>query len=131
MKILLLKRTFKTGDVIFKEGEVGTEAYLIRSGYVAITKTDSGQTIELATRGPGEIIGEMALLDEKPRSATIVAKSQVEAEVITRSDLRKMLENAPEPLVTIINQLLVRLRDTSDLAASLAADASRNETLRD
>jgi CRP-like cAMP-binding protein len=127
MKILLLKRTFRTGETIFREGEPGTEAYLIRRGYVSITKTDAGRTIELATRGPGEIIGEMALLDEKPRSATVAAKSEVEVEVITRGDLHKLLENAPEPLVTILHQLLIRLRDTSDLAASLAAERAEEE----
>lgn len=122
MKLLLLKRTFSSGEVLFREGEPGNETFLIREGYVRITKTDAGKTIELATRGPGEIIGEMALIDDKPRSATVTAKTPVGVEIITKGDLKKMLASAPEPLVTILNQLLVRLRDTTDLAASLASE---------
>ena len=123
LKNILLKKTFESGQTLFKEGDAGTEAYLVRSGYVAISKVDGSKVVELATRGPGEIIGEMALIDDKPRSASVIAKTKVEAEVITRADLKNMLASAPEPLVTILHQLLVRLRDANDLAASFAADS--------
>jgi CRP-like cAMP-binding protein len=122
LKIILLKKTFESGQVIFNEGDVGTEAYLLRSGYVTVTKLEEGKTVELATRGPGEILGEMALIDDKPRSASVIAKTRVEAEVITRADLKDMLAHAPEPLVTILHQLLVRLRDANELAASYMAE---------
>jgi CRP-like cAMP-binding protein len=117
IKIMLLKKMFDTGNVIFKEGEMGTEAYLIRSGYVTIWKMEAGRVIELATRGPGEIIGEMALIEERPRSASVTAKGKVEVEVITRNELKKMMEGVPEPLAMIIHQLMQRLRDTNELAA--------------
>jgi len=123
LKIILLKKTFESGQVIFKEGDPGTEAYLIRTGYVAISKAEGSQMVELATRGPGEIMGEMALIDDKPRSATVSAKTKVEAEVITRTDLKSMLSQAQEPLVTILHQLLVRLRDANEMAASYAAES--------
>ena len=122
IKVLLLKKTFEVGQTIFKEGEQGSEAYLVRSGYVAIWKADGARRIELATRGPGEIMGEMALIDDKPRSATVTAKTKVEAEVITRNDLKAMLSEAPEPVVLILHQLLTRLRDSNELAASYAPD---------
>jgi len=83
--------------------------------------------VELATRGPGEILGEMALIDDKPRSATVSAKTKVEAEVITRADLKGMLSHAPEQLVTILHQLLVRLRDANEMAASYAAESESND----
>lgn len=120
IKIMLIKKTFESGQVVFKEGEPGIEAYLIRSGFVSIRKTDADRDIELASRGPGEIIGEMALLDHRPRSATVVAKGPLEVEVITHKSLDEMLEHAPEPLVKIINQLLQRLRDVNELAAMYA-----------
>jgi len=117
IKIMLLKKTFETGNVIFKEGEIGNEAYLIRSGYVTIWKMEAGRVIELAARGPGEIIGEMALIEERPRSASVSAKGKVEVEVITRTELKKMMEGVPEQLSMIIHQLMQRLRDTNELAA--------------
>jgi CRP-like cAMP-binding protein len=117
IKIMLLKRTFDSGQTVFKEGDPGVEAYLIREGYVSIWKMDGGRKVELATRGPGEIIGEMALIDDRPRSASITAKGKVEAEVITRNELKDMLTHSPEPVVHILRQLLERLRDTNELAA--------------
>ena len=127
LKMILLTKTFESGQTLFREGDPGTEAYLIRSGYVSINKIEGAKTVELAARGPGEIIGEMALIDDKPRSATVLAKTKVEAEVITRSDLKTMLTNSPKPLITILHQLLVRLRDANELAASYAADSNSGD----
>ncbi|MFO7870182.1 MAG: cyclic nucleotide-binding domain-containing protein [Kiritimatiellia bacterium] len=117
IKIMLLKKTFANGEALFKDGEPGGEACLIKKGYVSIWKMDGDRRIDLATRGPGEIIGEMALIDDSPRSASVTAKGQVEAEVITRQDLKKMLNASPEPLIEILHQLLKRLRETNELAA--------------
>jgi len=122
LKVILLKKTFDVGETIFKEGDIGGEAYLVRNGYVSIWKQDGDNRVELATRGPGEIIGEMALIDDKPRSATVIAKTDVVVEIITRSDLKKMLTGVPEPIVVMIHQLLTRLRDVNELAASFASD---------
>ena len=123
IKVLLLKKTFEVGQTIFEEGAPGMEAFLVREGYVTIWKKDGDSKIELATRGPGEIIGEMALIDDKPRSATVTAKTKIEVEVITRNDLKRMLSGTPEPVVLILKQLLTRLRDMNELAASLSVDA--------
>jgi CRP-like cAMP-binding protein len=120
IKIMLMKKTFQSGEVVFKENEPGLEAFLIRNGFVSIMKTDDGRNVELATRGPGEIIGEMALLDHRPRSATVIAKGTLEVEVITRQSMEDMLQHAPEPLVKIINQLLERLRDANEMVAMYA-----------
>ena len=122
IKVLLLKKTFEVGQVIFQEGDAGNEAYLVRSGYVSIWKQDGSKKVELATRGPGEIIGEMALIDDKPRSATVTAKTKVEVEIITRKDLNAMMATSPEPVVLILHQVLNRLRDVNELAASYAPD---------
>ena len=127
IKLILLKRTFESGQVIFQEGDPGSEAYLIRTGYVAISKTDGTRNVELATRGPGEVMGEMALIDDKPRSATVIAKTKVEAEIVTRADLKDMLSHVPEQLVTILHQILFRLRDANEMAASYAAQNQSND----
>ena len=57
INILLLKKNFRKGDVIFREGDDGNEAYIVKKGYVTISKSDGDREVELATRGPGEIVG--------------------------------------------------------------------------
>jgi CRP-like cAMP-binding protein len=122
IKIILLKKNFKKGDVVFREGDDGNEAYIVRSGYVSILKTDADKEVELATRGPGEIVGEMALIDDSPRSATLAAKTDIELEIITRTSLKEMMQDLPDPIVTIVHQLLERLRDTNELVPMDSGD---------
>ena len=117
MHIILLKKKFSKGDTIFEEGASGEEAYIVRHGYVTITKKDDERIVELATRGPGEVVGEMALMDDSPRSASLIAKTDVELELITRKELDDMFSGVPEPVSLIIQQLLARLRDMNELAA--------------
>lgn len=117
IKLILIKKHFDTGDVLFREGDAGDEAYLIRSGYVSIVKVEGEKHVELAMRGPGEIIGEMALIDDKPRSATVLAKEPVEVEVLSRTALKRMMSELPEQVGMIVHQLLQRLRDANELAA--------------
>ena len=59
--------------VIFREGQRGYSAYLIERGEVEISIRRNGQDVKLASRGPGEVFGEMAIIDDQPRSATVTA----------------------------------------------------------
>ena len=65
------RRRFATGDVIFTKGENGNSAFLIEDGQVEIRDPDSGAAIAIV--GQGELIGEVALIDRRPRTATAVA----------------------------------------------------------
>ena len=68
------RETFKAGEVVFREGERGDKFYIIESGQVSVTHLAAdGQTVELARLGPGEYVGEIALLQNSPRTATITA----------------------------------------------------------
>jgi CRP-like cAMP-binding protein len=104
-----------------KEGDAGTEAYRITQGYVTIWKTEDGQRVNLATRGEGEIVGEMALIDEVPRSATVTADDALEVEVITKADLDAMMEASPEVLKAILEQLMESIRCANDLISMYAS----------
>ena len=64
-------REIPAGSVLFREGESGEEMYVIQAGHVRITKRVARGERVLATLGPGEFLGEMAILNEKPRSATV------------------------------------------------------------
>src|SRR6516225_2616246 len=66
-------RQYEPGEVIFRENDIGEIAYVIVSGRVEVLKNLGGQNIHIAYIGAGEPFGEMSMIDEKPRSATIVA----------------------------------------------------------
>lgn len=103
---------FCAGDVILNEGEVGDRAYVVRSGAVAITSIQGGTPVQLAELGPGELFGEMSLIDQQSRSATATALEDTEALVIDRSRVEFDLARS-EPLIQFLLRVLVaRLRST-------------------
>ena len=68
---MISKRQFEAGEVIFRENEIGESAYVIDQGRVKVLKNLDGKTVHLAYIGAGEPFGEMSMIDEKPRSATV------------------------------------------------------------
>lgn len=121
-------KRFKTGDIIFSEGDTGEEAYLIRSGFVSVTRREDGRDVALGTRSEGEIIGEMALIDSTVRSATVVASQDVDVEVISMDNLEARLEGAPETLKVILYQLVESLRCANDLIGMYASRLSTKDS---
>lgn len=117
----LARKHFKRGELIFKEGDAGNEAYRIAEGYVAITRDDRGKPVALAMKGEGEIFGEMALVDDTVRSATATADTEVEVEVISRAQMTEMLESLPETLAAVVHQLMESLRSANDLISAYAS----------
>jgi putative peptide zinc metalloprotease protein len=69
----LQPETFKAGEVVFREGEAGDRFYIIESGQLLVTQSVNGQEVEISRRRPGEYVGEIALLQNRPRTATIAA----------------------------------------------------------
>ena len=83
---------FANGDYLFREGEPGDEAYLIKAGSVEITRRQGNRETPLATVGRGGIIGEMALIDDQPRMASARAVDNVEVTVIPKSGFKQRLQ---------------------------------------
>jgi CRP-like cAMP-binding protein len=67
----LQSEAYKAGEVLFHEGDPGDKFYIVESGQLVVTRSVNGQTIELSQRGPGDYFGEIALLQNRPRTATI------------------------------------------------------------
>jgi Cyclic nucleotide-binding domain/FHA domain len=111
----MLKKICKPGEVIFREGDKSTEAYWIKSGRVEITIRSGSGGLSVARLGPGEIIGEMGLIDNKPRSATATALGPTELEVITEEEFEKDVLQQPARLLTYLGRLFERLRSTVNL----------------
>lgn len=101
---------FERGEVLFREGETGREAYRIVSGQVAITITEGMKISRLGILYPGEILGEMAMIEDKPRAATARALTATVVEVITEENFMDAVVHDPERLKIYLGTLFERLR---------------------
>ncbi len=105
-----LKRTYPPGATIFKEGEPGDAAYIIESGEVEISMLRDGQQRVVARLQPGDVFGEMAIIDDGPRSATAVASDGAELLAIPREYIEQKMVST-DPLMKLFMQtILERLR---------------------
>ena len=98
----------EAGRVFIREGETGREFFVVMSGDAEIRKGDQ----VVAFRGPNEFFGEISLLLDRPRSATVVARTDMTLEVIERRDFRQLLTEHPElyePLLTATAERLAAL----------------------
>jgi CRP-like cAMP-binding protein len=107
------ERTFEAGQTILREGDTTAAAmWVILEGEVEVSK---GPTV-LATLGPGDYFGEMALIEKssQPRSADVFAKTAVRALQITRWDLRGVIGSHPDLAMTMLSTIAERLRNTNE-----------------
>jgi signal transduction histidine kinase len=107
------ERFYKTGEVVFLEGEEGDTMYLIRAGQVAIFKGSFDAPVILAYKGAGEIIGEMAIIERQPRSASVVALDELSLLGLNRANFEKLLKDTPSVGLGIMEMLSARLRQSS------------------
>lgn len=111
-------RSFPQGARVFHEGDESDACYVIRSGEVRVTREHSdGRAIALATLGPGEIVGELAMLDGEVRSASVEALSELELLAITARDMRSLLERNPAITAKLVVALTRRVRETNERVA--------------
>lgn len=103
------------GEILFEEGSPGDMAYIIRAGEVEIVKISQKREILLATRGPGDVFGEIALIFDSPRTATVRARTATDLVGIGREDLRKLLQISPSAAASMFDIVLSRLQNTQNL----------------
>ena len=106
-----VEQSYKPGQEIVRQGDTGVGAFIIRSGKVDIVQDRDGKEIKLATLGPGEVIGEMALLDEFPRSATARATEPTTVLGIQRWHFKGILESHPQLALALLPILSRRIRN--------------------
>src|SRR6185369_4223584 len=97
--------TFRAGETIYVEGEIGTEMYAIRSGEVEIVKTRQGQVRPLALLRRGDFFGETSLLEDLPREETARARTDVVLVRINGAILEGMLKTNAEVAVRMMRKL--------------------------
>jgi CRP-like cAMP-binding protein len=104
-------RKLAKGDVLIRKGDVGDSLFLIHEGWVKIVTEDSkGGELIINKCGPGEMIGEMALLDKGARSATVVALEDAEVLELKQDVFERLLEQRPDVSLSIIRSYSDRLR---------------------
>jgi len=112
----VIARRHDAGDVIFAKGDAGESMMLIAAGRVKVSATGpDGREAVLAVLGEGEIIGEMAILDNKPRSADATALEPCEVLILRQRDFLPFLERNPAVAIRLLAMISERLRRTSEL----------------
>jgi CRP/FNR family cyclic AMP-dependent transcriptional regulator len=97
------------GKALCKEGEVGQEFFVIVDGKVKVTRKGR----RLATRGGADFVGEIALLEDLPRTATVTAETPLRVFVLTGKDFRHLLDEKPDVERRVLRALARRLAETS------------------
>jgi len=111
---------------VFKQGDPGDALYIIKSGKVNIlVRNSSGQETVLVTLGKPAVIGDMAVIDDQPRSASVATVTQTEFYVITKNDFKSLLANVPEISFQILKVMSERLRKTNMHLKELEASANQ------
>jgi hypothetical protein len=120
----LLKR-FRAGDVLFRQGDPSDHVVLIRSGGVDVVREIGADSIRLGAAKEGEFLGEMGVLEGRPRSATVVASSDLEVELIGRRGFLERVSADSQLAHKLLLRMSARLRDVEDMLARLhvAAEA--------
>lgn len=105
---------FSEGEILAREGEQGDRIYVITSGIVAVSKINNdGESVDLAVRGKGDHLAEMAVLSEIPRTATLTARSEVRVLEVKKDAFKSLLGTHTRISLGIIRELIKRL-DESD-----------------
>jgi CRP/FNR family cyclic AMP-dependent transcriptional regulator len=115
-------RTLRQGDIVFHQGDPGQTLYLIGAGKVRIyVLQEDGQEMSVVLLGPGDILGEFALIDDLPRSASAVAMQDTLLFALTRERYREHLRRCPQLALNFLKILSIKLRYTTDQAGILAS----------
>ena len=123
-------KAFEPGQVIFKEGEQGSEMFIIIQGEVEIRKRTSMETARtLSTFKPGDVFGEMAIIEKKPRSATAIATKASRMLVMNEPLFLAMIERNPDFARKMILVLSERIRKSNLLIQTLTSTNRENQIL--
>jgi CRP/FNR family transcriptional regulator, cyclic AMP receptor protein len=108
-------QTYRTGQVILREGRVGAAFYILVSGSVEVVKSRSGsEPVVLATLGAGEFFGEIATMQHVPRSASVRALQETTCLVIWRLDFDSYLRRFPDVAAKVASAFSARVDDGHD-----------------
>ncbi|HYB22551.1 MAG TPA: Crp/Fnr family transcriptional regulator [Solirubrobacteraceae bacterium] len=112
---MAVPRNFEPGQAVFREGDASDTCYVVREGHVrAIRSHGDGRTITLATFGPGDFFGELAMFEDERRSATVEAIEPATVVGVLGPDMRRLMSEHAEIAVRLVVALGRRLRETNE-----------------
>ena len=115
-------RTFEAGSQLMQQGAASDCMHIILRGRVQVERShpDLKEPLVLAELGPGQSVGEMGVLDDEPRSATVVALEETETMEISAHQLAEVVLRYPEVTAALLRTITRRLRNTDELAEEMA-----------
>lgn len=112
LRDLGVPRAYRRGSALFSEGDVGERVFLLEQGWVLIrSAAPDGEEVVLGLRGPGEILGELSVLDGRPRSASAVAVTDLDAVVTPADALLRTLRSDHDATLELLRVVVDRLRE--------------------
>jgi len=107
---LMVTRHYAKGETVFRRGDVGAELYVVVDGEIRVHLDHAGREVTLARHRSGNVLGEMSVFDEEPRSASAQAMADTTVRVLRRDRLQAIVHEHPEVLLEFIKSLSQRLR---------------------
>src|SRR5438552_10990149 len=111
-------RQFTKNETIVRQGEMGLGLYIIARGRVKVDREQGGARTQVAELGPEQFFGDMALLDNKPRSATVTGIEDAECLLLTRDSFVRLMNKYPEIPIRMAKVLAERLREANEKIAA-------------
>jgi hypothetical protein len=108
-----LENRYPDGTVIAEHGDPGEAMHVVVSGDVRVLVEQGSQVLEVARRGPGYIVGEMAILSQEPRMASLIAEGDVRTLSIDRKRFQRILRERPDAALAVMRELCARLREAN------------------
>jgi CRP-like cAMP-binding protein len=121
------RRRISAGEIVFREGDASAEAYLVRAGRIEVVKASPRGPVRLAVLGAGDVLGEMGLLDERPRSASARALEEVTLDAISGPEFARLLADDPVSSRAILRVLFERLRAVNTMLTDTVPAAGQDE----
>jgi hypothetical protein len=121
---LMVTRHYMKGETLFAQGDVGSELFVVLEGEVRIHLDSGGSEVTLARQGPNSVLGEMAVFDEQPRSASAQATEDTTVRVLRRDRLQAIVHEHPEVLLEFVKNLSQRVRTMNEQLQSATRAAS-------
>jgi CRP/FNR family cyclic AMP-dependent transcriptional regulator len=107
-------REFNAGEFMIRQGESGLGLYFITEGRARVEVESSGSTIVVAELGAGDSVGELAIVDDRSRSASVICTEPVKCMLLTRDSFSKLMNKHPQIAIQMVKVLAARVRTTND-----------------
>jgi CRP-like cAMP-binding protein len=111
---LFCRRTYQPGAVIVRQGDTSMSFYVVLSGSVRVVRHSAGDTVDIFEDGPGGFFGEMGVIDDLPRAATVMALTETECGLLAKWDFQRELAADPGIALSLISVLNARIRTLED-----------------